>query len=143
VAFPSAPFVLAKANLCFESNMPVVLGQIANRPVMLELDTGGGSNYLYQGFAKDFPEILRQPGAKNGKMSIGGVGGGVEGLQAVELPLVDVLVGGRVLSYKHTKVQLDDSSSTGSKFHGLLGLPLLSQAKSVTIDFGAMRVDFE
>jgi hypothetical protein len=59
------------------------------------------------------------------------------------LPSVTILIGSRDLRYAPATVQLEETDSASRKFHGLLGLPCLTQAKRVTVDFGAMRVELE
>lgn len=141
LAFPSRSRERGKENLCFESSMPVTRGEFRGRPVVFELDTGGGSAFLSPRFAAEFGEELG-PDTRKQPMTLGGVGG-ARTFEALVVPELSLRVGGLDVVLRETRVLLDAPDKNARRFHGLLGLPVLDQARRVSLDFEAMTLTLE
>jgi len=141
-AFPSAPCDLKTSNVCFEGPMPIAAAEFQSSRIMLELDTGAGSNYLYPRFAREFPGALGAAARKE-PMEIGGIGGNVKDLDAWIIPELPIRIGNIEVYYRPAHILSKQIDGNSAKFHGLLGLPILSQAKRVTLDFRAMKLLLE
>jgi len=134
IAFPSARRNLADSNLCFDGAGPVTRVRFGDHRLDFALDTGAVKTDLYPRFAEEFASLVQASG-KRGKTKTIGVGGTFE-LDSITLPELVFQVGGSTAFLRPAHVL---PKGVGSKWHhGNLGLDLLNQARTVTIDFDAM-----
>jgi predicted aspartyl protease len=131
---------LEHANLCFESAFPVV--QIGFRHSVLDftVDTGAQNTDLYQAFANTFSDLVQSGKRESHKLT--GVGGSAN-VDSVMLPLVTLRIGGHDLLLRPAHVLLENSSGTSGMFAGNLGMDLLNQAHTITLNFQSMTLTLE
>ena len=103
------------------------------------LDTGAVETDLYPRFATEFANLVEKSGTRGTTHRVA-VGGTFE-LDSITLPELDLQVGGLRTPLRPAHVI---QSNVGSKWHhGNLGLDLLSQAQTVTLDFHTMTLILE
>ena len=127
---------VGRANLCFDGLLPLTEGGFGGAKLVFGLDTGDSESRLYPRFAREFAAVVKERG-KPGSWSLSGAGGTVE-VQTTILPELQLEVGGftAVLQTAHIL-----GKGGGSEiYHGIIGMDVLDQAKTITIDFQAMRM---
>ena len=118
IGFPGEPLDLARANVCFARlRFPVAAASIAGRRVMLGLDTGSPDSEFFPRYVREFAAV------PPGEVTVG-IGGAVTILRDAEVS---------------SQAPIEDSEFV----HGWLGMDLLSQGRSTTLDFRAMQVRIE
>ena len=124
-------------NLCFDDLNPVVRVEHGGRHLDFIFDTGNaGGTQLWQRYAKEFPDIIKERGVKN-KEWIAQIGSSGD-REVVTIPELRLRVGGLETALRPAHVF---SKPVGNEHHyGLLGLDLLGQAREVLIDFRSMSV---
>lgn len=126
----------AKSNLCFEEYRVVAeVGFDSNR-LIFGLDTGAVTSGLYFGFRDQFPTLVSSTGIKK-SLTGGGITGDIA-YDVIMLPELKFSTGGFETLLRPAPVSLQ--TDVGSGHHGNLGLDLMNQARSVTIDFRSMRL---
>ena len=75
-------------------------------------------------------------------MAIGGVGEATR-LSSATVPEVPVRIGGLDVCFRPARVLLQETDAASRKFHGLPGLPVLSLARCITLDFEALLLRLE
>ena len=126
------------ANLCFDGGMPATAARFADRAIELHLDTGARTTHLWPRFARDFASILSERGTR-GTKRVTGVAHSVEAA-AIVVPDLTIAIGGHDTSLRPAYVLTDTTDAAGDRSHGNLGMDLLRQSHSVTVDFHAMRL---
>jgi predicted aspartyl protease len=132
---------LQTANLCFEQSFPVTEVEFQHTELNFTLDTGAIHSVLSPPFAQRFPDLLKASGKKEAHQ-LTGVGGSAS-YESVLLPAVTLEVGGRAVELKPAHVLVKQSSDTSSWAAGNLGMDLLNQASTITIDFHAMTLSLQ
>ena len=124
-------------NLCFDDLNPVVRVEHGGRHLDFIFDTGNaGGTQLWQRYAKEFSDIIKERGVKN-KEWIAQIGSSGD-REVVTIPELRLRVGGLETALRPAHVF---SKPVGNEHHyGLLGLDLLGQAREVLIDFRSMSV---
>jgi predicted aspartyl protease len=132
----SGPFDVAKSNMYFDDDHVVIESTVQQQRVLATLDTGAENTDLFAAFADQFASLLKEMGKKD-SFDLQGVGG-TETLEAVRLPDLKFTIGGRetVLSPARVLVHKSWRKCCGVN----VGLDLLKQADSFTIDFGSMTL---
>lgn len=140
IGFQSEPFRLESANLSFSGDGPhlVARGELGERPVDMVVDTGAMKSRLLPYFAISFEDYLNGRGRQGEALLRGMVGSRRE--DAVILPEVDVLVGGRVTKLRRAELIRNHSPFGAARYHLWLGSDLLKQADEVSIDFMSMKL---
>jgi hypothetical protein len=110
---------------------------------MLEfsLDTGAQNTDLYPSFAKDFADLLSARGKRESRQ-LTGVDGSAT-FDSVMLPFVTLEVGAHDGVLKPAHVLLVQHNGNSAWYFGNLGMDLLNQANSLTLDFQAMTLPLE
>ena len=139
--FRPKPKHFQRANLCFEQSFPVTQVGFQHTELDFTLDTGAVHSILSPPFAQRFPDLLKTSGQKEAHQ-LTGVGGS-SSYESVLLPAVTLQVGGQAISLKPAHVLLRQSSDTSSWAAGNLGMDLLNQASTITIDFHAMMLSLQ
>jgi hypothetical protein len=124
-------------NLRFERLQVITNVELDGKPAEFVLDTGNqAGTQLWERFAKDFEPLVQERGRK-GTVRLTQVGGATD-RDVVVVPGLRLKVGG-----KATNLATGNLFSTpvgDERFHGLLGMDILSQAAEVTIDFRSMTL---
>ncbi len=128
-------------NLCFDGLYPVIAGECAGKSIFLVLDTGARTTHLWAPFLKDVPDLGRHAQKQPAKQTHG-VGGSAT-VETVRLGTVEITLGGRATTLAPADIFLSKTTEQSAWYHGNLGMDLLSQAKRVTVNFGAMQVILE
>jgi hypothetical protein len=138
--WPTRAGGMEHANLCFENAFPVV--QISFRHSVLDftVDTGAQNTDLYQAFASTFSDLVKSGKRESHKLT--GVGGSAN-VDSVILPLVTLRIGGHDVLLRPAHVLLQKSSGTSGMFEGNLGMDLLNQAHTITLNFQSMTLTLE
>jgi predicted aspartyl protease len=128
---------IGPANLCFEGAFPVVQVVVRHSVLDFTLDTGAQNTDLYQMFAKEFPDLIES--GKKESHELTGVGGSAT-FDSIVLPSLNLSVGGRDVLLQPAHVLLQKGSGTSDLYSGNLGMDLLTQAHSITLDFQRMTL---
>jgi hypothetical protein len=128
------PKNIRDSNLCFTYGL-LASAAVEGRPVMLDFDTGSDRSLFFRNFADEFPALMRQATKKPHRFSDTQTDNG-----ATELPEVNLTAGAADLVLRPAPVLREKPTSNADFTHGHLGMDLLTQARSVTMDLSAMRL---
>ena len=131
----SAALDISSCNVLFHNANPVTEVRIDGKHLAFTIDTGAVTTDLNPPFAKALP-LLVKTGTPE-KQTIEGLGGTTEG-QSILLPSVTLQLGGGTAVLKPAHVFTEQGN--GSWAAGNLGMDLLGQSSSFTLDFTAMTV---
>jgi gag-polyprotein putative aspartyl protease/Aspartyl protease len=134
----SERFHLQTANLAFEESFPITHAYFRGTGIDMTVDSGAEKTVLSPPFASRFPDVLKSIG-KPESHSLTGLAGSAS-YKSVLLPSLDLQVGGHTVTLKNVHVLTEESSDTSKWADGNLGIDLLNEARSVTIDFRAMTL---
>jgi hypothetical protein len=124
-------------NMVFFENHLLLAAGIQGTRQFLALDTGAETTDLNAAFAGQFADDVRRRGAK-GTTSVAGAGGSVE-IASVTLPDVVVEIAGTAAALRPAHITLQDNPALGGRCCvGNIGLDLLLQKGTLTIDFANM-----
>jgi predicted aspartyl protease len=124
-------------NLCFDGKNPIALVEYAGRQLSFTLDTGATNTDLYPPFARAFPKLVRHGKTATSKME--GVGS-TDDLHSVVLESLKLRIDEFSAVLRPATVLLTENGESSKYFHGNLGIDLLMQPRSVTIDFKNLRL---
>jgi predicted aspartyl protease len=127
------------SNMYFEGSEAIFEGEFAKQRIKIFLDTGATRTRVLPLFANQFQSFVKEHGVKS-STRITGVGSSVE-VESMVLPEVKFRVTGTDLVMKSPQVVLKDTAANSRWYHVWIGMDLLRQANSVTIDFRSMRFD--
>ena len=133
--FRSQPIKLETCNMLFHNANPIIDTVVEDKHLEFTLDTGAVDTDLNPTFAKALPSLMKSGTPE--KRSIEGLGGNVENA-SILLPSVTFNVGGQDVELKPAHVFTEHGN--GSWAAGNLGMDLLKQAHTFTLDFGAMTL---
>jgi predicted aspartyl protease len=137
----SEQFNLQTANLAFEQMFPVTHAYFQGKGMDMTVDSGAEHTVLSPPFAFSFPDVLKSAG-KPESHKLTGVGGSAN-YESVLLPSIDLQIGGLTVTLKNAHVLTQESSNESQWAAGNLGIDLLNEAKSTTLDFGAMKLTLQ
>ncbi len=125
------------ANLVFDGTSLIARTQFGDRPLDFVLDTGNqGSTQLWARFGQEFAALVRDTGHKT-TTTVHQIGG-IKEQEIVSLPELKLAVAGFEALIRPAEIF---GASVGDRaHHGNLGMEVLAQAGSVTLDFQAMRL---
>jgi Aspartyl protease len=129
---------ISRSNLAFEESYPVLQAGFQHEAVGLTLDTGAEHTILGPPFAKLFPDLLHALGLQESHKLTGF--GGVASFDSIRVPVITFRVGGRNVSLKPAHILTESTGETSLWAAGNLGMDLLNQGRSVTLDFKSMRI---
>lgn len=138
IAVPTPRRHLREANVCFDGATPVTEARVGDRRVTMHLDTGAIGTHLWPRFATDFAAFLSRSGVP-GTKRVTGVGHSVD-VESTILPELTLRIGGLDTVLRPAHVLATQATAAGQRDHGNLGMDLLGQARSVTIDFRSMTL---
>jgi hypothetical protein len=127
----------ADRNLCFDGLNILARVQSEGKQLDFVFDTGNGAGtQLWERFSNDFATIVKERGVRESKR-VTQIGGS-NYREAIVLPEIHLRVGGFEASLQPANIF---ARPVGNEFqHGNLGMDLLSQAHSVSVDFKAMSL---
>ena len=135
---PARELNLAASNLLFHNSNPVVEVTVDGKRLCFTLDTGAIDTDLNPPFARELPELLKT--GKPESRSIEGLGGSTTN-DSILLPSVTFKVGEKSISLRPAHVFIEHG--LGNWAAGNLGLDILSQSHSITLDFQAMTLHLD
>src|ERR1039457_2066503 len=127
----------ADRNLCFDGLNILARVQSEGKQLDFIFDTGNGAGtQLWERFSNDFATIVKERSVRESKR-VTRIGGS-NYREATVLPEIHLRVGGFEASLQPANIF---ARPVGNEFqHGNLGMDLLSQAHSVSVDFKAMSL---
>jgi predicted aspartyl protease len=137
----SEQFDLRKANLAFEQMFPVTRAYFQGTGIDMTVDSGAEKTVLSPPFASAFPDVLKS-GGKSESHKLTGVGGSTS-YESILLPSLELQIGGLKVTLTNAHVLTQESSDTSKWAAGNLGIDLLNEARSTTLDFGSMRLTLQ
>jgi hypothetical protein len=140
-AFPLKRTDIRQANLAFDGGSPVVQVNFQQEALEFSFDTGAQRTDLYPAFAKKFADLVKATGKKESH-TLTGIDGSAS-FDSVVLPSVTLQAGGRDVVLKPAHVLLVEHNSASQWYFGNLGVDLLNQASSVTMDFHSMTLTLQ
>jgi hypothetical protein len=136
--YKGSAFHLPDANLAFDGPQPVLAATSAGKSLEMTLDTGAVHTIFETPFAKKFAELLSAQGSKEDHKLTGLAGS--KTYNSVILPSLTLETGGGVMTLAPAHVIPGESTGSAEWADGNLGMDALDQAKTITIDFHAMRI---
>jgi len=141
VAFPSGELELNKSNLCFDGADLATEAETRGETLSLLVDTGAGESRLWPPFAKKFPELIAAS-ANKGSTTVEGISRetilGSATLQELKLRL-----GGFYVVMRPAIILLKETTGKSHWLDGNLGMDILNQSLTVTLDFSAMTLELK
>jgi predicted aspartyl protease len=137
VGFLPGPRDRKKSNMCLDGADLVAEGTVQERAVDLVVDTGASHTRLWPRFKEDFATLIASGQA--GTTSVTGVAHSIQS-DSTTLPELELRVGGFNSALRPATVLLKETTPQSRWRHGILGMDLLSQATTVTMDFTAMTL---
>lgn len=134
---PSRRVNPTEGNLAFDGTSVFDRLDFRKRALNFSLDLGAQNTVLYPAFAHDFPDLAAIGSPETHKVT--GVGGSTQ-IGSIVLRSLTFDVGGREVFLKPAHILLQDNNSTASWFAGNLGMDLLNQARTIEVDFSAMKI---
>ena len=138
IGFSSSTRNLGRANVCFNNEDPVTQIEFAERKLEFVLDTGAEDSELWPPFAKDFASLLNKSGKKDSKTLVGFEGN--QDFDVVTLPEVHFTLGGFNDVFRSAPVLTKPTVVLSNWYYGRVGMDLLNQTQSATIDFHALTL---
>lgn len=127
-------------NLALEQTSTFVQAKYKTTPLLMSLDTGAQLTYLYPAFTTAFPAVVAAGKTETKKVT--GVGGSSD-FDSTLLDAVTLTIGGRDVTLKPAHVLAKDNTPVSKWFAGNLGMDLLNQSSSATIDWSTMSLSLQ
>jgi hypothetical protein len=137
LGFPSDQSAAAP-NMYFNWMLPVIGIDVVGRRVSLQLDTGSDHTFLWPEFAGAFPSVTVLAGPLDHYRQIG-LFGSTSVVAFWPIPELQFAVGGAPLTLRGVKLLAAETQKNCMWCYGALGVDLVGDAGTVTIDFRAMR----
>jgi predicted aspartyl protease len=137
----SAQLNLRTANLAFDQMLPVTHGYFQGKGIDMTVDSGAENTVLSPPFASAFPDFLESAG-KPESHKLTGVGGSAT-YASVLLPPIQLQIGGLTVTLTNAHVLTQESSDASQWAAGNLGIDLLNETRSTTLDFGTMTLTLQ
>jgi len=141
IGFPPKSKNTDESNLCFDDVTLLTEVQFLQSDLSVMLDTGATHSELWPNFAKRFAKLLKESGSRN-STAVTGVGGDAEYPTAV-LSELTFRLGGRDTILRPALVFLRHDADASQWHYGEVGLDILNQGHSVTLDFRSMTLSLE
>jgi len=129
---------LAVANICFDDLNLVTEASFEGHAYPFVLDTGAVTSDLWPKFADIARDLIRKSSTHESH-TVTGVGGRQK-FETVSIPKVILELGGESVALQPAHILTSQRESTPEWFYGNLGIDLLRQAESVTLNFKAMTL---
>jgi len=132
---------LAGANICFDDLDVITQARFEGQALPFVLDTGAETSDLWPKFAGIASDLVRKSGIHESH-TVAGMGGSQK-FEATSIPKVILQLGGKSVTLQPAHI-LETQERTQSKwFYGNLGVDLLRQAQTVTVDFRTMTLKLD
>jgi hypothetical protein len=131
---------IPRPNLALEQTSTFVQVSCKSTPLLMSLDTGAQNTYLYPAFTAAFPTVVAA-GKKETK-KVTGVGGSSD-FDSVALDSVTLTLGGHDLTLKPAHVLTKDNTPVSAWFAGNVGMDLLNQSSTTSIDWSLMTLSLQ
>jgi len=132
--FPAQARDLAQANMCLADPTLLTRAELDGKSVLLGLDTGSFESMLFPRFSREFVDRMKTRIPLSGRAA-------PERIQAVAL--AGLRIGGLQTAFSPVPVYAKEPVEEGVDLHGWLGMDLLGQARSVSLDFVAMKLTLD
>jgi predicted aspartyl protease len=133
----SKPQVTGGPNLRYNRLHVIGTVELEGRTTEFVLDTGNqAGTQLWERFARDFESMVKDRGRKDTARVT--QMGGTSVHEVVTIPKVQLKIGDKMTTLE--KANVFSRPVGDQRFHGLLGMDVLSQSDDVTIDFRAMTL---
>ena len=132
---------LATANICFDDLNVITQALFKQHALPFVLDTGAETSDLWPKFAVIARDLIRKSGTHDSQ-TVTGMGGGQE-FRVTSIPKVMLELGGKSVALKPAHILGAQQRTQSQWFYGNLGIDLLRQAQSVTINFKTMTLHLD
>src|SRR6516162_638770 len=132
---------LSAANICFDDLDLITQASFERHALPFVLDTGAATSELWPKFAGVASDLVRKSGTHESHTVIGM--GGNQKFEATLIPKVVLDLGGMSVALQPAHVLKTQQRDAGKWFYGNLGIDLLRQAQSVTINFKTMTLQLD
>jgi hypothetical protein len=130
---------IAQANLYFEGDYPIAeVSSNGQNGLSFYLDTGFTDTHLYVPFAARFLDLMAAKGRQSNYEMNGEAGHST--LRDLVLPEVTLRIGGTDTTLGDAPVLLEEAPDTSEWHYGRIGIDVLNEAQTVTLDLQAMRL---
>lgn len=129
------------ANMCFDDMNVITLVRFANHELPFILDTGADSSDLWPKFGDIASDLIRTSGS-HATHAVTGMGG-EQKYEITTLPKVALELGGLSVRLAPAHVLNTNQRDVAKWFYGNLGIDLLQQAQSVTMNFKTMALHLD
>jgi hypothetical protein len=127
----------AEPNVAFDGGDPIIEVRFQGEALDGLLDTGNEETAFWPPLGRRFPTLL-QSGTIGGQ-KVSGFGGSAT-MKSVNLPQINLTVGGDELRVAPAHVLLEKTTPNSDWFYGRFGIDLLSLASDVALDFHSMTL---
>jgi hypothetical protein len=129
------------ANMCFDDMNVITLARFANHDLPFILDTGADTSDLWPKFGDVARDLIRTSGS-HASHAVTGMGG-EQKYEVTSLPRVTLELGGLPVRLAPAHVLNTNQRDVAKWFYGNLGIDLLQQAQSVTMNFKTMTLHLD
>lgn len=129
------------ANMCFDDMNVITLARFENRGLPFILDTGAETSDLWPKFGDVAGDLIRRSGT-HAAHAVTGMGG-EQKYEITSLPKVSLELGGLPIRLAPARVLNTNQRDVAKWFYGNLGIDLLEQAQSVTMNFKTMSLHLD
>ena len=129
---------LSAANICFDDLNLITEARFEGHAYPFVLDTGAVTSDLWPRFARVARDLIRKSSTHESH-TVAGVGGGQK-FESTSIPRVVLELGGKAVVLQPAHVVETQQGTTSKWLYGNLGVDLLQQAETVTINFKAMTL---
>lgn len=131
----------AEPNMCFENLKPLVQATANGRKMIFMFDSGAVNSSFYTLFFEANKQRVLDSGPSQ-KVKVGGAGG-FKLVDAYYLKDLELTIGGKMARFPRAQVVAESINEDSRNFYGNLGQDLIKQFDRMTLDFHAMRIEFE
>jgi predicted aspartyl protease len=124
------------ANMCFDDMNVITLARFENHRLPFILDTGADTSDLWPKFADVAGDLIRTSGT-HASHAVTGMGG-EQKYEVTSLPKVTLELGGLPVRLVPAHILNTNQRDVAKWFYGNLGIDLLQQAQTVTMNFKTM-----
>jgi tetratricopeptide (TPR) repeat protein len=135
------PADAATANICFDGLSLITEARFGSQNLPFVLDTGAATTELWPRFQLAAADTIRKFGTDETHI-VSGIGGS-QRFKSISLPSVTLELGGRSVALKPAHILKSYARESSKWYYGNLGVDLLKQANSVTLDFRDMTLSLE
>jgi predicted aspartyl protease len=133
--------VKPSANICLDDLDLITLASFDHQALPFVLDTGAATTALWPKFADVAHEVIRKSGTSE-HHTVEGMGG-KQDFEVTSLPKVVLELGGKSVVLQPAHILKVQQRDTAKWYYGNLGIDLLKQAQSVTINFRTMMLELD